>query len=60
MKTLTKNDLNAIAELLDKKLNPVIKEIAGIRKDLSGIKNQMVLISQRVDNIDRRTEALYE
>lgn len=43
---LDKNDLQAIAEMMDTKLKPIQKDITGIKQDITEIKERLTAVEE--------------
>lgn len=47
--TLTKDDLLAIDGLIQKRIDPVAKDVTGLKKDVSTLKSDVKKIDKKVD-----------
>ena len=50
--SLTKEDLQAIGELIDGKLEPIKTDIAEMKADISGLKTDMAEVKEKVTEIN--------
>ncbi len=51
---LTKEDILAIAGLMDEKLKPINEDLAGVKEDLSGVKQDLAGVKQDLARMDHR------
>ena len=51
---LTKEDILAIAELMDEKLKPINEDLTGVKQDLSGVKQDLSRMDHRLAEVEIR------
>lgn len=55
---LTKQDLNAIGNLMENKLKPIRKDISGLKQDVSGLKQDVSGLKKDVSGLKKDVKKL--
>ena len=55
---MNKEDLQAISELLDMKLNPIQSDIKDLQSDIKDLKDGQKNTNQRLDRIEKKLDAV--